>query len=56
MGEEVDKKAQIEIDKEVGEEVDKEAQKGVEEEVDKEVGQVMFLISSTVAAILPFPW
>ena len=40
MGEEVDKKAQIEIDKEVGEEVD----------------QVMFLISSTVAAILPFPW
>ena len=30
VGEEVDKKAQIEIDKEVGEEVDKEAQKGGE--------------------------
>ena len=30
--------------------------RGVKEEVDKEVGQVMFLISSTVAAILHFPW
>ena len=60
VGEEVDKKAQMEIDKEMGEEVDKEAQKGVKEEVDKEVGeevdQMMFLISSAVAAILPFPW
>ena len=48
------------MDKTAQMEVDKEAQKGVEEEVDKEVGeevdQVMFLISSTVAAILPFPW
>ena len=34
--------------------------RGVKEEVDKEAGeevdQVMFLITSTVAAILPFPW